>query len=153
MQSRRSAILLETKSRSDVTINSQYQSCLHYCNTKGYQISRQHLYYLEDLSLGSSDPQMVQLRFLAVLNQLDVIVIAQSGLLGPIPLWRSLKTAKSIHDFYTYNVRIESASRRHNTHDIYQQMYIDAIQVVKQLDIQQIGRYYPHQKYNRDEEQ
>ena len=132
-QQQRAAVLLQTGNADEVSIEQQQEACRRYCQQQGYQLCEQHIYQDEGRSLCSDASPLVHLRMLVVQGQLDVLVIPRPGSLGLLPLWRSLQAARTIDEFYKYQVRIESVVARHGVHDVYQQMLLDAIHFVKQI--------------------
>lgn len=149
----RAAILVQVKTVGVPTPEEQREACRRYCQEQGYEISEHHIYHSEPGLLYRSAPQLVQIRLLVVQGQLDVLIIPWSECLGPLPLWRSLPTAKCIDAFYSYHVRIESVMKRNGVHDIFQQMYIDAVRFIEQMDTQQTKPHYPYKRYDQNKEQ
>ena len=119
--------------KTDVMQKTLLDSCRRYCQQQGYHLAEEHIYQGHGEPFFGNGPQLVQLRLLVVQGQFDVLVVPSPECIGSLPLWRSLPTAGFIDVFYKHQVCIESVIKRHGTHDIYQQMLLDAMHVLKQM--------------------
>jgi DNA invertase Pin-like site-specific DNA recombinase len=144
----RAAILVHARNIAGISIEEQQEACRRYCQQHGYQISEQRVYENGGKPFGSNAPQLVQLRMLVVQDQLDVLVIPWSGCLGALPLWWSLSVATTIDEFYKRGVCIESVTKRHGCHDIYQQMLLDALHFVERFGAGKM----PHSHFYRGDD-
>jgi hypothetical protein len=126
------------------------ESCLRHCMTRGYQLSRQHIYQGGPEPFWSNTPTLLKLRQAAVQRQFDVLVITSAVSIGYIAPWKADRSVRTINGyyisrefssrseqvviaFYQHDVRIESAVKRNGTHDIYQQMLSEALQFARQM--------------------
>ncbi len=137
----RAALLLQVENGSDVN-REQQEMCRYYCQEQGYQLSEQHIYQGERVPFDRDAPYLVQLRLDLIQKQFDVLVVPFAACLGVLPLWMSPPTASAISEVYRQQARIESAMKRHGVHDVYQQMLLDGIFLIKRLQAQRAKRRY-----------
>lgn len=125
------ALLLSTDYGPQM-FSEQQEACRRYCQEQRYQLSERHIYQGESAPFERDAPHLVRLRLDLVLGQFDVIVVPCAACLGELPLWMSPLTAKAIDEVYRHQQRIESVIKRHGVHDIFQQMLLDGLFLIKQ---------------------
>ncbi len=151
---RRAAIYIKdphVSTRNGVINSEQLLGLIcRYCAMHGYQLCEEHIYQANGELLGSDAPQMVRLRIAAFQGEFEILIVPSLASIGMLPPWKSIPLSRAVDGFYACQVRVESVIPRNGTHDVRQQVLLEAINFVKWSMQEPSRRGYPHRKQQEE---
>lgn len=132
------------------TLELSLETCLRYCRSKGYHVSKEHMYLGEIKPFWSDAPSLVHLRTSAFQRRFQVLVIPSPVFVGYITPWETDPAYRTIsgciippecsnlagivvRDFDTFGVRVESVIPHFGTHNLYAQMFLEVVEMFREM--------------------